>query len=623
MRKLSGPWKIVVAILSIALVIFQIYTAAFGIFSAIIQRGVHLSFILALCFLLKPATKKAPKDKIPFYDIVFAVLGTAACVYVVSIYDVITWDPLQWVSLADKIFGIVLIFLVIEASRRCVGWTFPIMAFIFMIYAYFGPYFPGIWGHQKIKIDTIFQTLYHSTHGVWGTMLGISSTMLAMFSIFSCVLTATGGSETFIKLGQKLTGKTAGGSGKVTLIASGLFGMLSGSAMANVMATGTFTIPMMKKDKFNNEWAAAISAVGSTGGQIMPPIMGAGAFVMSQLIGVEYLKIAVAAIVPAILYYLGSFVAVHFVAKRDGIKGEDEKVKIDLPELMIILIPITIFVILLVCGFSVTYGALYASVAGFIICALINLFTKRYQRPAKEIVRSAYSISLDSASNIITVAGLLAGAQVAISLISLTGFGVKMSDVIVSLGQGNLFLCLLLSMLVCLILGMGLPTTAAYVLAASVLAPALVRLGLDIMIAHLFVFFFSTISTITPPVCAAVYLSSGIAESKWVKTGFLSVLLALSSFIVPFTFVYDQSLLLMGSFGNIAVCVLTATLGVISIGIGAAGYVKKNIPLPFRVLLVVSGVMLVVTNLYVSLAGLVIAGGIVVLNVLRGRKAAA
>ena len=623
MRKLTGPWKIVVAVLSVALVLFQIYTAAFGIFSAIIQRGVHLSFILALCFLLKPAFKKAPKDRIPFYDVVFALLGAAACVYVVTIYNVITWDPLQWVSPIDKILGIVLVILVIEASRRCVGWTFPIMAIIFMIYAYFGPYFPGIWGHQKIKIDTIFQTLYHSTNGVWGTMLGISSTMLAMFSIFSCVLTATGGSETFIKLGQKLTGKSAGGSGKVTLIASGLFGMLSGSAMANVMATGTFTIPMMKKDRFNNEWSAAISAVGSTGGQIMPPIMGAGAFVMSQLIGVEYLKIAVAAIIPAILYYLGAFVAVHFVAKRDGIQGEDEKVKIDLPELLIILIPITIFVVLLIFGFSVTYGALYASLVGFVICAAINTFTRRYKQPAKEIVRSAYSISLDSASNIITVAGLLAGAQVAISLISLTGFGVKMSDIIVSLGQGNLFLCLLLSMIVCLILGMGLPTTAAYVLAASVLAPALVTLGLDIMIAHLFVFFFSTISTITPPVCAAVYLSSGIAGSKWVRTGFLSVLIALPAFIVPYTFVYDQSLLLMGTLGNIAICVLTASLGVISIGVGAAGYVKNNLNLVFRILLVVAGVMLVVTNVYVSLAGLLIACAVIAFNVLRARKAAA
>jgi TRAP transporter 4TM/12TM fusion protein len=615
MRNLQGYWKYIVSILSIGLVIFQLYTAGFGVLPDIVQRSVHLGFVLTLCFILKPANKKAPKNYVPFYDIILAIISALSAIFLLLNYQKILWDPLKWLNYFDVFFAVVTVILVLEASRRCVGWIFPILAIFFLIYAYFGPYFPGMWGHQRFSFGLIFQTFYHSTNGIWGKMVGISATMLAMFGIFSSVLSATGGAQTFIKLGQILTGKSIGGQGKVALIASGLFGMISGSAMANVVATGTFTIPLMKKVRYSNEWAAAISAVGSTGGQIMPPIMGAGAFIMAQLLGISYLKIALAGIIPAILYYLGAYVAVHFISLKEGIRGESIKEKINFSDYIIIFVPIVIFIYFLARGYTVTTAAFYSTIGGFITSVLVfSISKKNFSILPSKSSKLFYDISISSSASILDMASLLAGSQITITLISMTGFGVKLSDLIVSIGQNNLFLCLILSMVVCIILGMGLPTTAAYVLAAAILAPALISLNLEPLIAHLFVFFFSTLATITPPVCAAVYLSSGIAQADWLKTGILSVLIALPAFIVPYTFVYNQSLLLMGSTTDVTIAVITALIGVIAIGIGIAGFIKNDLNMFYRTLLILSGVLMVIPEIIVSLIGIIVFAVVYILN---------
>lgn len=608
MRKLTGISKHVVTLLSIALVVFQMVTAGFGVLPDMQQRAIHLFFVLTLVFLLKPAHKKLDKTKVPWYDIALSLLGMATSIYVLVIYDQIIWDPLQWVSGFDKIFAIILVLLILEASRRTVGWVFPIMAAVFFIYTLYGEIFPGTWAHRNMKLDPVLQNLYHTTNGVWGTMVGLSATMLAMFGIFGEMLSQTGGSLTFIKLGQKLTGKTTGGPGKVALIASGLFGMISGSAMANVMATGTFTIPMMKKAGYSKEWSASISAVGSTGGQIMPPIMGAGAFIMAQLIGVSYLEIATPAIVPALLYYMGAFIAVHYVSKKLKIFGETIQERIGATEAAIITVPLALFIALLAMRYTVTKAALYATLAGIVtaaVCFFIN--TKSLKATGKQTLDLSYKVATSGAQSILSMAGLLAGAQITISLISLSGFGVKLASVIVSMGQGNLFLVLLLSMVVCFILGMGLPTTAAYVLAAAVLAPALIQLGLNPLIAHLFVFYFSTMATITPPVCAAVFLSSGIAESNWLKTGGLSCLIAIPAFIVPYTFAYNEALMLRGGALDITISVITALLGVYALGVAIAGFTNRPMNWFWRTLMFLGGVALVVPNVLVSAIGLAVA----------------
>jgi TRAP transporter 4TM/12TM fusion protein len=434
-----------------------------------------------------------------------------------------------------------------------------------------------------------------------------------MFAIFGAVLSVTGGAQTFIRLGQKATGKSIGGPGKVTIVSSGLFGMISGSAMANVVATGTFTIPLMKAAGYAPDWAAAISAMGSTGGQIMPPIMGSAAFIMAQILGVNYIVVAIAAVVPAILYYYGAFVAVHYVSKRDNIRGQAIHDRISISDLLAIFVPIIIFLFYLMRGYSVTNAAFYSTIGSLIVCFVVYASADRsIYAAAKKSGSIVYKTAMGGASSIIDMATLLAGAQITISLISMTGFGVKLSDLIISIGQNNLFLCLVLSMSVCILLGMGLPTTAAYVLAAAILVPALNQLGLELFYAHMFVVYFSALATITPPVCAAVYLASGIAESNWIRTGLLAVLIALPGFVVPYTFVYNPALLLRGDMVNILIAIVTALIGVFFIGVAIAGYVNKPVPMFMRVLFVCGGVALIVPDVMVSAIGLAICVGLFV-----------
>lgn len=608
MRKLSGFWYKVTVAMSFALIIFQLYTAGFGVLPDIQQRSVHLFFVLAMIFILKPVKKGISMDKVPWYDIVLALLSLASTGYMILIYEKILWDPSQWISQLDSIFSVVLTLLIIEASRRCVGWTFPILAAFFFFYSFFGQIFPASWAHKNFTFDAVFQNLYHTTNGIWGQMVGLSAGMLAMFGIFGAVLSKTGGSQTFIKFAQKLTGKTVGGPGKVSLIASGLFGMVSGSAMANVVATGTFTIPMMRKAGYDKEWSAAISAVGSTGGQIMPPIMGSGAFIMAQLIGVAYLTIAKSATIPAILYYEGAFIALHYMSKRLGIYGEKSSEKIDKFEAIIIFVPLLIFLVFLAFSYTVTKAAFYSTIVGVVTYALCSLLKEKNVRLAvRDTGKLCFGVTMEGASSILTMAGLLAGAQVSIALISQSGFGVKLSSLIVKIGQGNLFLCLILSMVVCFILGMGMPPTAAYVLAAAVLAPALTSLGMVPLVAHLFVFYFSSIGAITPPVCAAVFLASGIAESNWLKTGGLSVLLAIPAFVVPFTFAYTPALLLDGAISEMLFGAVTAFAGVFFIGVSIAGFSSKEMSMLTRALCFIGGMCLIIPSYVVSAIGLVIA----------------
>ena len=609
MRKLTGFWRKVVVAMSVALVAFQLYTAGFGVLPDIQQRSVHLFFVLTMIYILKPIKKGVAVDHVPWYDIALAVLSLISTGYMFIIYEQILWDPSQWINTFDMICAVILTVLIIEASRRCVGHTFPNMAAFFVFYAAFGEIFPGDWAHKNFTFAKIFQNLYHTTNGIWGQMVGLSAGMLAMFGIFGAILSETGGSQTFIRFAEKLTGKTVGGPGKVSLIAAGLFGMVSGSAMANVVATGTFTIPMMRKAGYDKEWSAAISAVGSTGGQIMPPIMGSGAFIMAQLLGLGYLTIAKSAIIPAVLYYEGAFVALHYISRRLRIYGEEKHDKISVTEASIIFVPLVVFLIFLGMAFTVTKAAFFATIVGvvtFVVCRFLD--TKSAGATLRDTGKLCFDTTMNGASSILSMAGLLAGAQISIALISQTGFGVKLSSMIVKVGQGNLFICLLLSMVVCFILGMGMPPTAAYVLAASVLAPPLADLGLAPLVAHLFVFYFSCIGAITPPVCAAVFLASGIADSNWLKTGALSVLLAIPAFVVPFTFAYNEALLLNGDMFNMVAGALTGFIGVYFIGMSIAGYTNKEVNKFFRLMLFVGGLLMIVPNNITSLIGLVISG---------------
>lgn len=617
MRELSGFWKKLTTAMAIILILFQLYTATFGVLIDLLQRTIHATFVLTMIFIRMPATKKLKgTTKVQVYDIALALLSIVCCGYIMLHHKQLIVNGLLWFGTLDKILAVCMVLLYLEAARRTVGWAFPVMAALLMFYGFQGELFPGIWGHKNLMFSTVFQNLYHTTTGCWGSMLGLSAGMIAMFTIFGQILGNTGGSQTFIKVGEKLAGASVGGSGKVALISSGLFGMISGQTAAIVLATGTFTIPMMRKDGYNKEWAASISAVGATGGQIMPPIMGSGAFIMAQILGISYMTIAKSAAIPAVLYYFGALVAVHYVSKKFGVLGHKKKFSIGFWEALIIAAPLGVFITILVMGYTVTKGALYATFVSVLVCAASYLSENKRQAQVavKKTGKLCFDTAIGACDSILTIAGLLMGAQIVISLVSLTGFGLKLSTVIVSVGQNNLLICLILSMVVCLVLGMGMPTTAAYVLGSSVLGPALMQLGLAPLVTHLFIFYWACISSITPPVCCAVFISSGIAESNWVKTGFLSCFIALPVFVVPYTFAYNPALMLDGSIVEMIIGVASAVLGAYIIGIAVAGYTNKDVNIIFRLIMIAGGVMLLIPTLWVSLVGLAVSAVVWVLS---------
>lgn len=624
MRKLNPTWTMVVRVLSFGLIAFQLYTTAVGPFSDITQRSIHLAFVLTLLYIMKPARKNMddnPSGRVPWYDVLAALISSAACIYLAFHANELLYDPLKWLGPFDMFFAVSLVFLVLEASRRSVGWTFPILGIIFLFYAFFGEIFPGIWGHQNFSFNLVFQTFYHNTRGIWGTMLGLSATMLAMFGIFGAILSVTGGAETFIKLGQRFTGKYTGGTAKVAVLASTLFGMISGSAIGNVVATGVFTIPAMKKAGYPPEWAATVESVASTGGQIMPPIMGAGAFIMAQLIGISYIVIAKAALVPALLYLTSCFVAVHLVSVKLKIKGLEEKPQINLLELLVILVPLVIFIVFLSIGYTVLIGAFYATIGALVMYTLKFIIeTRNIKTVTKSVGNVCYTTVINGTTSIVEMCGILAGSQITVSLINLTGFGVKLSDVIVTLGQGSPLMSLFFSMIVCIILGMGLPTTAAYVLGAAVLAPPLIALGFQPLFVHLFIFYFACLSAITPPVCVAVFMASGLAKANWVKVGGLSCMIALPAFVIPFSFVYDPALLLIGSAGAVIFAIITALIGVVMIGISVSGYLTHPMGIPNRIVFVAGGVLLLFPNALVSFIGAAISAVAVVWSLAGGKR---
>ncbi|MCX8128453.1 MAG: TRAP transporter permease [Synergistetes bacterium] len=597
-----------VTFISVAMVIFHLYTTLFGLFPALIQRSIHLGFALSLCFILKRAFVKNKLRIIPWYDIILVFLGLLSSGYVVLIYKDVVEDPLLWVGMLDKVLAIVAVILILEASRRAVGCTFLVMVLIFVAYAYWGPYFPGIWAHQGFSFDVILQILYHSSNGIWGMLLDISSTMLAIFAIFGATLTSIGVGDTFLKVAEAISGGRVGGPAKVAVVASALFGMISGSAVANVATTGVFTIPAMKKVGFKPSFAGAVEAVASTGGQIMPPILGAGAFIMSEIIGIPYLKIAVAALIPALLYFSSAFLTVHFEALKFGILG-DERAALEREKvfksvrILFLFVPIFVFLYFLMRGYTPSIGGVYAI---FSTLVLFLIFIRPPLLGESGLLNIFKRICLEAGNTILEIAVLLASAQIVVSLIAMTGFGVKISDIIVSLGEGNLFLTLILSALVSIILGMGLPTTAAYVLGASVLGPALINLGLHPLVAHLFIFYFSILSTITPPVCAAVFLGAGLAEANWLETGINAVRMALPAFIVPFAFVYSPTLLLVGPWPKVFLSVVTSLLGVFLLSLAVVGYFKWTLPLWSRFVLALGGIMMIVPGYISDLLGFVI-----------------
>jgi len=613
-RTLQPRMEFSIGIIAIALSLFQLYTSWRGSFDVYIQRPVHIAFVFTILFFLYPLKSRSVKrDQILWIDW-FLAGSTLICTTWVMINVDRFLETFSSIPL-DLVLGTLMILIVMEGTRRILGPVLPTILIAIMLYAVFGQYFPGTWGHRGFSIQMLIETLYTGQNGIWGMITGISASLIPGFLIFGVMLEKLGGGATFVDLALKLAGRSHGGPAKVSCFSSALFGTISGSAVANVVVDGVFNIPLMKGLGYRKELAGAVEATASTGGQIMPPVMGAGAFIMAELLGISYTRIAAGAAIPAILYYLGVYTSVHFEAQRlhlkplpaDMIPSFRKKI---LPNSLPFIFPVSILVYLLSVGYTPSLSVLYSVVISvtwhLVNCRNFDTFKIRL----KQVIAA-----LDAGGRaIVMVAALCACAQLVVSMFNMTGIGVKFTASIIDLSQGNLFLTLFLAMIICLILGMGIPTTAAYVLAASVVGPAISSLGASPFTAHLFIFYFAIISAITPPVCAAVYVAAAIAQSNWWKTGWIATRLGLSGFIVPYMFFYAPTLLLFGNPMDIIINSVSAAFGVIALSAAAMGFFLKPLSWIERIGLFAAAFLLIDPGFVTDVVGWLILGSIYIIQ---------
>ena len=551
-----------VTVIAVAMSAFHLYVAFFGPPDAYVMRGSHLAFALVLAFLVMPG-RDGRAERVGWFDALLVLAAGAAALYPSLNLEYIV-NRMYYVDdpvLADYVFGGALIVLVIEATRRATGWALPITALVFLAYGL-------TWGGQSVGI--MLDQLYLTTEGIFGIPIYVSATYVMLFILFGAFVERSGAGQLFMDFALAMAGHTSGGPAKVAVITSSLFGTVSGSAVANVMTTGTFTIPLMIRTGYRPAFSGAVEAVASTGGQLMPPIMGAAAFVMAEFLGVSYLTVAGFAILPAVLYYVAVFMAVHFEAKRIGLKGLP---KANLPRMKEVLLerghlflPLVVIVAVLLSGRSAAFSAL-CGIASVIPTTWLRTST-RYTFTPRVIIEALES----GARNTLVVALACACAGIVIGTITLTGLGLAFTGVVLDLSQNSLILALVLTMLAGILLGMGLPTTPAYIVQVALLVPALVKLGVQVEAAHLFVLYFAVLSAITPPVAMAVYAANGISRGSLMDTSWAAVKLGLTGYIIPFMFVFSPALLLMGDVLTVTLAALTATVGVVCLAAGLHQY---------------------------------------------------
>lgn len=617
-RRYTGLWAKVVSIIAITMSAFHLYTAGFGTLEAMKQRSVHLAFVLGLIFLLYPAGKRSPRNRPSVLDVVFAVLGVIG-----GLYNFLYFDTMAMrggiANGYDYFWGILTLLLILEAARRCIGKELPILSLIFVAYGLFGDRLPGMFGHSGFTWDRIVYHLFLSSEGVFGTALDVSATYIFMFILFGAFLGETGMAKFINDLSMALAGSSAGGPAKVAIFASALLGTINGSAVANVATTGAFTIPLMKSIGYKPHFAGAVEAVSSTGGQIMPPVMGAAAFVMAEFLGMSYAKIMIAAILPALLYYLADFVQVHFEAVKIGLRGLPRS---ELPNLKQVFrtrwhltIPLVVIVYLLLSGKTPLFAAFW----GTVVTVLASWLHKDTRLTLSGFLRAMEA----GAREAITVAIACAVVGFIVGIVTLTGLGLTIGENILALAGGNLFFTMFLTMLLCIILGMGLPTTACYIVAATVAAPALIKIGIPPLAAHMFVFYYACLANLTPPVALAAYAGAGIAGANPSRTGWTAVRLAIAGFIIPYLFVYSPILLLQTqNLPELLLAVITSIIGVTALGIGAEGFFLRTTNLLERLFFIGGSLGLMIPGLVTDLLGLALVAAAVTSQVLRSRTGA-
>jgi TRAP transporter 4TM/12TM fusion protein len=621
--------KLALVVISIAMALYHMWAIAFGASEALLFRGTHLLFALVLVFLLYRVSSKSeemelaassahpaevPRTSLPtLADYVLLILAATPILYLFVNYDYIVNRIFYIDDLTptDMVMGVLMTVMVLEATRRVIGWALPITAIVFLVYGLF---------IARLEPMRMLDQLYMTTEGIFGIPLSVSASYVLIFVLFGSFMERTGTGQLFMDFAMALTGHTAGGPGKVSVVSSSLFGTISGSAVANVMVDGPISIPLMKRSGFPPHFAAGVEATASTGGQIMPPIMGAAAFVMAEFLAVSYGQVVIWAVIPAILYYVACFAAVHFEAKRRGLVGLPRAELPHLGEVMRVrghlFIPVLLILTVMYSGYSAPLAALVGTLACFPVAAL-RRSTRGYVNWPN--VMEAF---VDGARNALGVATACASAGIVIGVVTLSGLGIVFTQFVTHLSQDTLLLALVLTMLAGIVLGMGMPTTPAYIIMTALLVPAIIKLGVIPPAAHMFAFYFAVLSAITPPVALAVFAAAGIAKSDLWTSGWAAVKIGAAGFIVPFMVIYEPALLMIGDWPAIIGAFVTASCGILLFAAGLHGFLITRTTHWQRAVLVVAGLLLIDPGLVTDIIGAALAL-VVIVSQLAARRAAA
>ncbi len=581
---------------------FAMYTGATGPFEAPVQRGFFVLVFLPLVFILTPSKLKLPEMLEYALNTVLSIAAIVVMTWNLMNSERLYSDP--FLDPVDIWLGALGLVLVLEAVRRTVGLPITLILIAFLVYAYFGRDVPiSELRHAGLDFETMVSIIFYGTDGVFGTPIAVCSTFIVIIIMLGAFLTACGGADFFMNISKIVAGRLMGGPAKIAVVGSALMGMITGATVANVATTGSVTIPMMKKAGYDPRFAGAVEALASSGGQLMPPIMGAAAFVMIDYLNISYAQLVVHAIVPALLFFFSVLLIVHVRSVKEGFKpipkAEIPQLGAELKARGHMILPIVVLVIMLSQRYGVMYVAFFAVLTAMIVCQL--------RKETRLDMRGYYDAFSNAASGMVSLVAICAGAGILIGVLTATGLNLKITYLIEFVAQGDLFLTLVMTMIACIILGMGLPTVAAYVVLATLVPASMIKLGVPPVAAHLFIFYFAILSAITPPVCTGAYVAAGIAKADPVQTGFVAMKLGLIVFLLPFAFVYDPDLLLLGSnTGQAILHIGSCVIGISFWAWGLEGYFRGHLHAVQRLMLMASGVMLVWPSTWISLSGFVI-----------------
>jgi len=616
-RKSFSPfWTQIILAISVVFILYHLVTSGIGTPEIMKHRVIHVGFVLGLVWLYYPARRKSPAEKPSIVDILLFVITAATTIYTVIARDAFLVRG-GIATTMDNIAGAIVILLVLEACRRAVGPQLLILCIIFLLYAWGGRYIPGVLSHRGYTLRRIIYQMYLTGQGIYGLPIGVSSTYLVIFIILGSILEKSGLGKLFNDLSLGLGGRLTGGPAKVAVVASALIGTISGSAASNVATTGAFTIPLMKKIGYKPYFAGAVEAAASTGGQIMPPIMGSAAFIMAEFLGIKYLSIAAAAIIPALLYFASVFFQIDLRARSIGLRGLSKNELPDVKKTILryghMVIPIFVLVLLMIEGRTPLYAAFYT--------VLVTVGLSWFRKETRIGLKEAKIVAVNSARSTLSIGVAMANAGFVVAVLSMTGIGIILADNIVAISGGHLMIALILCMVVSIILGMGLPTSACYVIAASIAVPILTKMGVAPFQAHFFIFYYACLSTITPPVALAAYVGAGLAGAKSSQVGWTAFKLALAGFIVPFFFVYSPAMLLIAdSWTQIVWAAVTGLAGTALLAVAIEGYLSIKLPLWLRPVFFAAALLMITPGVSTDMIGLGLAiAGWLAVQVLRKR----